>query len=194
MVIGPAPVERSVVMGRGRHATPARTAGIIGGALGLAVVALFIVGARLAYRPPPQPKSTPQAATIAPARPAVSDPVTSTRGASSWLAPTAPVPSNPAAAVASPAAPRSAPRVESAGAPPRPFVPATVATSRPGSAPAAQASSSAHAPAVAASAEESEAADSTQSLVPVIPAGPPPEVDPLVRAVQHDIEEESRAK
>jgi hypothetical protein len=159
----------------------ARKAGVIGAVLGLSFVALFVVGARLAYRTPavaaaaasPPAQKTGEPRVLAP--PPLESP-----------APVAALAERPAASIAAPPPPR---HVTPAAKPPAPTVAIAKAKVR-----AADGSPEKGAPTSAGGASGTAAApgvepaedESAQSMTPVIPASPPPEVDPLVKAVLED--------
>jgi hypothetical protein len=181
--------------------TSARKAGLIGAGVGLAFVVLFVLGARLAYRVAPQDHDTKSSASTAPAPSREMAAPTSIATAASIAAdtlsagaPAAPpmaVPTQILAPVAREQARRGAPRPVGAGAgtagPPKAAKPAADSPLEPSSPPTMAASSSA-----AAGGGQAETAESAESLIPVIPSSPPPELDPLVKAVLE--EDEPRRK
>jgi type IV secretory pathway VirB10-like protein len=158
---------------------PVRRAGLVGAGAGLAIVAMIVIGARLAYHSAPATLPAPPAATTNAAEEAPSLPTEMT-------APPAPVSLPPPTVAPTPIATRTPPRRK-----PRP-APTAEAKATPGSA-ESQANAATKEikepkdtakPASTASADEAETAST--SLVPVIPSSPPPEVDPLVKAVLDD--------
>lgn len=149
---------------------------IVGATLGLAIVGVFVVGTRLAVR------SAPAAADQGPSQPAATAPRQAPQPqpvlATSATAESVPL----VAATQLPLAPAPKTRGHRAwktakGAP-------QVAASATATASAAPSASGAQSP-------EPDPDDSAQSLVPVIPAASAPPVDPFVKAVQTDIDEDS---
>lgn len=165
-------------------ATSVRKAGVVGAALGLAFVAMFVVGARLAYRPAP-----PVTATSTPPK-AASVPASASTG---WQ----PVPTNtmPAPGPTELTVVIQSPR--RVGPPPRPtpvpsriaVVPATTVPE--GAMPGPAGSVTPGRSATSASSSSGEPAENANPLVPVIPSASPPELDPLVKAV---LEEDQPAR
>jgi hypothetical protein len=158
----------------------------VGTVLGLAIVGMFVTGARLAHRPGEAP---PVAAAAAMQGAAVATPVTAT--ATNTASPALGAPPPPV--IAATALPIVAPPARKAS-----FVggPRTVANAAPASKPGVVTTAAATASAIVASNAATPAADppedNAQSLVPVIPASAPV-VDPLVKAVQQDIQEDQQA-
>jgi hypothetical protein len=138
---------------------------VVGATLGLAIVGLFVAGTRLAHR---------TAATASPPAAAVDIP--------------APVPASaPLAAQPVVEAPVAPPAIAATMLPTvKPPHPVKAVAAKPGVAKATLAI--APAPPGEASAPAPE--DTAPSLVPVIPPAPKPTVDPFVRAVQQDIQED----
>jgi hypothetical protein len=157
-------------------ATSARKAGLVGAMAGLVLVAMFVVGARIAYRLTPQPQTTAAA------------PVMGSAALPPPPAPPASSPSPPASAAAVADSASSAVRDQPRRRPQARPVNAAKAAAQPAESPetASPGASAAANAAPSASAGQSAPADSATSLVPVIPQGPPPEVDPLVKAVLED--------
>jgi len=179
----------STVLDSPRPARGASWKGVIGGTvLGLAVVAAFVVGTRLAQAPPSH------AAAAAPAAP---PPATTPLPAITPVATVAPAPGSPPviAATALPLVPPparwnppvAAPRATAAA--PRLSVPPAIVAVQ--AAPTTTATS-AVAPATSVAQASPPPDDSAPSLVPVIPASAPPAGDPLVQAVQNDIKEDQQ--
>lgn len=182
--------------------------GVIGGTvLGLGIVTVFVVGARIAGSPArpaaaaaqqaPAPVET--AVTFAPQAPvapqvAVPPVQTGAPAATATAASTAgtavPVIAATALPPAAPARPVTATTAVARTPPPAAAVPvvapvAQKAAAAPSAAPAASAASTAEA--------QAAPEDSAPSLVPVLPPSAPAVVDPLVKAVQDDIKEEQGA-
>jgi hypothetical protein len=168
-------------------AASARKAGLLGAAVGLAFVALFVIGARLAYHP----------ARDVPAAPPVVWPQASITQLIPSAAPTSPPAPAPTASVTADSTGAPAPQPKRSAPVARPASTAGVVAAaarnvaRNTDTPSEGASSGASAgPATAATTtaagQTAPAADSATSLIPVIPASPPPELDPLVKAVLED--------
>jgi hypothetical protein len=163
---------------------------VVGGTvIGLAVVAAFVVGARLGQAPPSHDASP---AAAAPPPPAVRPLPAASPVATATTAPVVPeLRSTPVVAATSlPLAPPPArwnpPVAAPRGATAPARTPTVIAAATPAPAPAPSA-----APAASAAPAVDEGAT---SLVPVIPASAPPEADPLVKAVKQDIEEEQKER
>jgi hypothetical protein len=172
--------------------------GVIGGTvLGLAIVGAFVLGARLSQSPP----VSPAAAAAGPAPPTATGLSTAAKVAAQPApapAPTKVDPSPPIiAATALPiAAPpvRWNPPVAPARTAPSPAANVPKSNVAVATQPATATSAPAAAPAASAAQTEPTPEDNAASLVPVIPASAPPVVDPLVKAVKDDIEEEQQAR
>jgi len=169
------------------RARSARKAGLLGAVAGLVLVAMFVIGARIAYRLTPTPTTEaaastppPESSTARPAIPSASAPP---------LAPPITVASTVVVAAPTDSVVREQPR-RRLPSPPRPVSPPKVApppvASQPAEAPAEGTAAPATASTTGAAPSSSAPADSANSLVPVIPPSPPPEVDPLVKAVLED--------
>jgi hypothetical protein len=156
---------------------------VVGATLGLAIVASFVAGTRLAMRA--QAPTPPAAAAQAQPQPA--SPVTQPAAAPAPVAATDGPPV--VAATQLPVAPAPPKRGHHAWkSAPKPAAPAD---GEPGASDVATAPKSPPAPSSAPSAEPAPE-DSAASLVPVIPAATaPPPVDPFVKAVQTDIDEDT---
>jgi len=168
----------------------------IGAALGLAIVGAFVGATRMALK-----ASQPVAAAAV--LPVVDAPMAA--AVRSAPVPTGVAASNPpvhAGTVSAPVA-DGVPTIDATQLPQaRPVVRARAGIARPTPKPASELASqgtekpspaapgAATAPSAAASAQ-AEAEDEGPSLVPVIPAAPAPTVDPLVKAIQTDIDEEN---
>jgi len=153
---------------------------VMGTVLGLAIVSAFVAGARLAHR------STVAAGEAAPPAAAIAPPPAATTVPPAQTAPSPPPAAPPA--VQEPGPPAIAATLLPTVKPPRSVkaakpVAAKLATTPP---PAA----SAPVQATAVESPDPAPADSAPSLLPVIPPAPKPTVDPFVRAVQQDIQED----
>jgi hypothetical protein len=173
--------------------------GVLGGAtLGLAIVTAFVVGAHLVHSSgshPPAAAETAQPTTPAIAAQRVTSPAVAPPETTN-AAPVLPViaaTSLPTAAQPVRRAPRAA-QPASPAAPPAAAQPAAVASAEPSSPPPTPTPTAAAAatPAASTASAQPPPDDSAQSLVPVIPASTAV-VDPLVKAVQDDIDEEQSA-
>jgi hypothetical protein len=183
---------RPTTLGRVAQVRSARRAGLVGGALGLAFVILFVVGARIAYRPAPQATTgAPLASVTTASGVTVLAPLPSATANVPRVAllPPAPEPQSPPPPVV-----RSQPRRAAPGG--RPALVATAAAKLPfptgGSQDTPQPPDpSEEAPngvAPSTATARAEPASSAPSLVPVIPTSSPPELDPLVKAVLEEDE------
>jgi hypothetical protein len=161
-------------------ATSTRRASLVGGGLGLAFVAMFVVGARLAYRPAPEPTPaipTAVATAVSPA-PSAAPPAS----ASATTAPAGEL----TVVIQSPL-----PKHVGLGPKPNSAAPsAKVVVAQPGSiAPEGNAlpftAPSNRTPSSTVTGS-SEPAENVNPLVPVIPSAAPPDLDPLVKAVLED--------
>jgi len=151
---------------------------VMGTVLGLAIVGAFVAGARLAHRSTvPAGEAAPPAAAIAPP-------------AATTVPPAQAAPSPPPAAP--PAVQEPGPPAIAATLLPTVKPPRSVKAAKPLAAKLATTPPAASAPvqAVAVESPDPAPADSAPSLVPVIPPAPKPTVDPFVRAVQQDIQED----
>jgi len=187
----------STVLGApGEESASSRWKGVVGGTVvGLALVSAFIIGARLSQSsirssaagqiaPATSPVVT---APLEPVTVGAVAPVSQPVAAPAHTVDTLPVVAATALPVAPPPVrwnpPVSGPR--SVGLPaPAAKAPVASVDSPPPAAPAVSA------PAAASATQADAPPEETQSLVPVIPPSAPPEADPLVKAVQSDIEEE----
>jgi hypothetical protein len=176
---------------RTAKARSARRAGLIGGALGLAFVTLFVVGTRIAYRaapqvaataPPPFVTAAAVASTVSPLPSPPSSPVRNVLQLPAAAEPTAVV--RPQTRRTAPAA-RPSPGTTAAF---KPSVPSGASDDTASLDPSAATAGAG----TASASNQPDPANSAPSLVPVIPAGPAPEVDPLVKAVLE--EDEPRRK
>jgi hypothetical protein len=169
--------ERGAVTTRTRRGISPRKAGVVGAALGLGIVALFVLGARLAYR------SGSTGAASAPSA-LLPKPLAATTITPSATASPAPPPPSTVTAAAPAIVRPEVPRVDPGL---RPRAPGGTVTAKapalPPEPPQAWWLPRASSAAVTAAAAPSAPADSANPLIPVIPASPPPEVDPLVKAV-----------
>jgi hypothetical protein len=176
--------RRPVAPTRVPHDTSARKAGIVGAVFGLILVAVFVLAVRLTYRPA-QPTGTASQPTTKTTVAKVIPPASSA-SASQWVpspgvaaAPTTSVQAPPKGNLPGVARWNAAPGLPAAAkGPARPAEPPSdgvtgggtfVASPKPAPTPAGT--------------DHPAPDDSAPSLVPVIPQGPPPEVDPLVKAV-----------
>jgi hypothetical protein len=159
---------------------------VVGAVLGLAIVGVFVVGTRLALQFSRQPSAAAgvpsQPAPTVPAQTAQPQPMLATTATS--LADSAGVPVLAASDLPVARPPRARGHRNWKGAKGAPAVVASAASTEP-AAPAPAPSAS------AAQASEPDPDDSAPSLVPVIPAASAPPVDPFVKAVQSDIDEEN---
>jgi hypothetical protein len=157
---------------------------VVGAALGLAIVGIFVVGTRLALQFSRQPSAAAQVPSeptaLVPAQSAQPQPMPATTA--TGLADSAGVPVLAASELPVAHLPKTRGHRNWKGAKGAPTVVASAASTEP-AAPAPSAS--------AAQASEPDPDDSAQSLVPVIPAASAPPVDPFVKAVQSDIDEEN---
>jgi hypothetical protein len=161
---------------------------VVGAVLGLAIVGVFVVGTRLALQFSRQPSAAAQVpsqpAPIVPAQTSQPQQVPAT--AATGLADSAGVPVLAASELPVARPPRGRGHRSWKGAKGAPTVVASAASAEPPApAPAPAPSAS------AAQASEPDPDDSAPSLVPVIPAASAPPVDPFVKAVQSDIDEEN---
>jgi hypothetical protein len=194
------PVVASVVQ-QGLPTAPAKQmtsaspgkAGLVGGLLGLAIVALFVIGARLAYRSTPATTASTKPPATAAAAISVAPPSASV----------AHIPPPPPTALESPASAVRAQQAPRRDAVVRPKVPGAIAMATvkdpsqgvetaPQNSPAGASVTAAAAAAPPANRSAPAPADSANSLVPVLPSSAPPQVDPLVKAILG--EDESRHK
>jgi hypothetical protein len=178
------PVVATLAAGEPEAARPhapqgasARKAGVVGAISGLVLVAMFVVGARIAHRLTPPPAA---AGEVQPVKSSVSLPSPSP-------APK-PIPTAAAASESASSAVREPPRrrVPAARAITSPKAPAQAVEGQAESAPQGAPVGSAGNAAPSTSAGSGAPSDSATSLVPVIPSSPPPEVDPLVKAILED--------
>jgi hypothetical protein len=176
---------------------PASWKGIgIGTVLGLAMIAIFIMGTRL-LQTTPSPSAGAPMQPVAAASPLPTADTTKAIGDGTKAAPTEGLqaPSPPIAATVLPTpstlAGGSQPGIAH---PPMTSNATTPRTVGPRLVTATPAPTSTGAAPVASASQEPEPQDSAQSLVPVIPASAPPAGDPLVKAVQLDIEEEQQSR
>lgn len=157
---------------------------VVGAVLGLAIVGVFVVGTRLALQFSRQPSAAAevpsQPAPIVPEQTSQPRPMPATTA--TGLADSAGVPVLAASELPVARPPRARGHRSWKGTKGAPAVVASVASTEP-AAPAPSAS--------AAQASEPDPDDSAPSLVPVIPAASAPPVDPFVKAVQSDIDEEN---
>jgi len=156
---------------------------VIGAALGLAIVGIFVAGTRLALRahtPPAAAAQLPsQPAPIVPAQPPQAQQVSATTATSLAALPGVPVMAASELPLAHPAKTRGHRAWKATRGAPQAAPSAAAEPAVPG--PSAS----------AAQAPEPDPDDSAPSLVPVIPAASAPPVDPFVKAVQSDIDEEN---
>jgi hypothetical protein len=195
MVASIAPLPPPAVDLQRKARSPASWKGIgIGTVLGLAMVATFVVGTRLVKTAP----SPSAGAPIQPVATASLLPTADTAKAgldTTKSTPTEALQPPPVVATALPAP--SAPAVGSQAGTAHPGMTSGASTARTLVArgvTAAPAPISTSAPPAASGSQEPAPQDSAQSLVPVIPASAPPPGDPLVKAVQLDIEEEQQSR
>jgi hypothetical protein len=160
---------------------------VVGAVLGLAIVGVFVVGTRLAL----QFSRQPSAAAQVPSQPAPVVPAQTTQPrqtpatTATALADSAGVPVLAASELPVARPPTARGHRSGKGAKGAPAVVASATSTEPAAAPAPVPSAS------AAQASEPDPDDSAPSLVPVIPAASAPPVDPFVKAVQSDIDEEN---
>jgi hypothetical protein len=184
--------ERPPGMGpSGSTSTSSTRAVVMGAAVGFAIVAGLVLVTRIAHIAQPSTASSvepPVAVVVSapmPAPSALPPPIVVAVTALPTLA--------PRAGATLPGHPSGVNGATGFKAPPKAHAPSYAPAKS--SAGAAAVDSGVTVAASAAAAASGEASpDDTGSLVPVIPPSSAPEVDPLVKAVQHDIEEEEHSK